>query len=37
LPRTPYVAAYLIDNDAVRILRALHGAQIWPDEFTKDD
>jgi len=36
LPRTPYVAAYLIDNDAVRILRVLHGAQIWSDEFTKD-
>jgi plasmid stabilization system protein ParE len=37
LPRTPYVAAYLIDNDGVRILRVLHGAQIWPDKFTKDD
>jgi plasmid stabilization system protein ParE len=36
LPRTPYVAAYLIDNDAVRIQRVLHGAQIWSDEFTKD-
>jgi toxin ParE1/3/4 len=37
IPRTPYVAAYLVDGDTVRILRVLHGAQIWPDEFTKDD
>lgn len=37
IPRTPYVVAYLIDDDAVRILRVLHGAQIWPDEFTNDD
>jgi toxin ParE1/3/4 len=37
IPRTPYVAAYLVDGDAVRILRVLHGAQIWPDEFTNDD
>jgi toxin ParE1/3/4 len=37
IPRTPYVAAYLVDGNAVRILRVLHGAQIWPDEFPKDD
>jgi toxin ParE1/3/4 len=37
IPRTPYVVAYLIDGDAVRILRVLHGAQIWPDKFTNDD
>ena len=28
--RTPYVAAYRIAGDTVRILRVLHGAQPWP-------
>lgn len=37
IPRTPYVAAYLVDGETVRILRVLHGAQIWPDEFANDD
>jgi addiction module RelE/StbE family toxin len=37
IPRTPYVAAYLVDGDTVRILRVLHGAQMWPDELTNDD
>ena len=31
--RTPYIAAYLIDRETVRILRVLHGAQEWPDEL----
>ena len=31
--RTPYLAAYCIENDMVRILRVLHGAQQWPDEL----
>jgi toxin ParE1/3/4 len=33
LQRTPYVAAYRIEGETVRILRVLHGAQQWPDEF----
>lgn len=33
IPGTPYVAAYLIAADAVRILRVLHGAQQWPEEM----
>jgi toxin ParE1/3/4 len=37
IPRTPYVAAYLVDRDSVRILRVLHGAQMWPDELTNGD
>jgi plasmid stabilization system protein ParE len=37
IPRTPYVAAYLVDSDTVRILRVLHGAQMWPDELTNGD
>jgi addiction module RelE/StbE family toxin len=28
--RTPYIAAYRIAGDTVRILRVLHGAQPWP-------
>ena len=31
--RTPYIAAYRITGDIVRILRVLHGAQLWPDEM----
>ena len=28
---TPYIAAYRVDGETVRILRILHGAQQWPD------
>jgi toxin ParE1/3/4 len=30
---TQYVAAYQIADDTVRILRVLHGAQQWPEQF----
>jgi addiction module RelE/StbE family toxin len=30
---TPYIAAYRIVGDTVRVLRVLHGAQQWPDEM----
>lgn len=30
---TPYIAAYAIVSDAVRILRLLHGARLWPDDL----
>ncbi|HEY5071231.1 MAG TPA: type II toxin-antitoxin system RelE/ParE family toxin [Caulobacteraceae bacterium] len=30
--RTPYVAAYQVTADMVRVLRVIHGARIWPDE-----
>ncbi|RCW78501.1 type II toxin-antitoxin system RelE/ParE family toxin [Phyllobacterium bourgognense] len=33
IPHTPYVAAYAVTADTARILRILHGAQIWPDEI----
>ncbi len=38
IARTPYLVAYTVDRriDAVIILRVLHGAQQWPDEFTID-
>ncbi len=34
--RTPYIAAYRIDGDTVRILRVLHGAQQWPDDMSEE-
>jgi toxin ParE1/3/4 len=30
IQRTPYIAAYCIVGDVVRVLRLLHGAQMWP-------
>ncbi len=33
---TPYIAAYLISGDTVRILRVLHGARQWPDEMPRN-
>ena len=33
ISQTPYIAAYRITGDTVRILRVLHGAQLWPDEI----
>jgi toxin ParE1/3/4 len=33
ISRTPYIAAYRIAGDTVRILRLLHGAQQWPDDM----
>ena len=36
IPRTPYVAAYALAPDSVRILRVLHGAQMWPDDFASE-
>ncbi len=30
ISRTPFILVYRIDNDAVRILHFLHGAQQWP-------
>lgn len=32
IQRTPYIAAYRIAGKTVRILRELHGAQMWPEE-----
>ena len=33
ISQTPYIAAYRVTGDTVRILRVLHGAQLWPDEM----
>ncbi|WP_017739302.1 type II toxin-antitoxin system mRNA interferase toxin, RelE/StbE family [Pseudomonas sp. CBZ-4] len=31
--RTPYIAAYRIHDNRVRILRVLHEAQSWPEDL----
>lgn len=31
--RTPFIVGYRVIGDAVLVLRVLHGAQQWPDEF----
>lgn len=36
IQRTPYIVAYAITDETVRILRVLHGAQMWPDEIDLD-
>lgn len=33
VPRTPVIVAYRENGEAVEILRVLHGARLWPDEF----
>lgn len=33
IARTPYIAPYRIIDDRVRILRVIHGAQLWPEAF----
>jgi toxin ParE1/3/4 len=32
--RTPYIAAYRIAGNTVRILRVLHGARRWPEKMS---
>jgi toxin ParE1/3/4 len=36
IPRTPYVVAYVVRPDAIRILAVLHGKQQWPTVFVED-
>jgi toxin ParE1/3/4 len=33
ISRTPYLAAYRVLDNTVRILRILHGSQLWPDDM----
>ena len=37
IPRTPYIAAYALTPGRIRILRVLHGAQMWPDDLASSD
>lgn len=34
--RTPCIAAYRLMGDTVRVLRILHGAQLWPESMSED-
>jgi toxin ParE1/3/4 len=34
--RTPYIAAYRIAGNTVRILRVLHGARCWPEDMFEE-
>lgn len=36
IPHTPFIAAYVATADKVRILRILHGAQVWPGDINSD-
>lgn len=36
IPNTPYIAAYIVSGDTVRLPRVLHGAQMWPDEIRRE-
>jgi len=36
IPRTPFIAVYAVSMDTVRMLRVLHGAQIWPDHVDEE-
>lgn len=31
---TPYIIPYRIAADHIRLLRVLHGAQLWPESFS---
>ena len=33
ISKTPHVVAYRIMGDAIRILRVLHGKQLWPGDI----
>jgi addiction module RelE/StbE family toxin len=33
VPASPYLLAYSIHGDVVRVLRVLHAARQWPDDF----
>ena len=33
IPGTPYIMAYRVSDDGLEVLRVLHTAMEWPDEF----
>jgi addiction module RelE/StbE family toxin len=33
ISRTPCIVAYHVLDETIRILRLLHGAQLWPDDI----
>ena len=37
ISRTPYIAAYRIAGNAIRVLRVLHGAREGPEELSREE
>ncbi len=37
VPGTPYLVPYRVRGDRLEVLRVLHGAQLWPEEFERDE
>ena len=35
ISRTPYIVAYRITGNTLRILRVLHGARRWPEDMSE--
>jgi len=35
--RTPYILPYVVAGNEVRILRVIHGARLWPEDFRDDE
>ncbi|MES2046124.1 MAG: type II toxin-antitoxin system RelE/ParE family toxin [Pseudomonadota bacterium] len=35
--RTPYILPYVVVGNEVRILRVIHGARVWPEDFSDDE
>ena len=35
VPDTPYILAYRIDDEILRVVRIMHGAQLWPRSMPK--
>lgn len=33
IPGLPYIVAYWVRNGMIEILRVLHAAQVWPEQF----
>lgn len=33
IPKTPYIAVYKVRQDIIEVLRVLHTAMKWPDNF----
>lgn len=36
ISRTPYIVAYRIKENAIHILRVLHGSRRWPDDMSEE-
>ena len=33
IPRTPFIVPYRLQDNTIQILRVLHGARRWPEQF----